>query len=222
VLRCLLQRALNRRQILPLVFSLFQKFLFLFLNLHLKHPFQQPSRLNIAHLSCINYFAQRLSSTLLNGSVHVTDKLGGLKHGWITDRKCSESSLLLKLFSVFFLFSLTVILVKIVSVDDVLFLGCTIQSIQIPNLLLREHIEHFVRFQVGFRGLALIQQRFLGRLRCLGCNAERRRYFSFEILEFPSYVHRWLFVHVVSLDGSDRVDVLLIRRRVKVVILIRI
>jgi hypothetical protein len=56
----------------------------------------------------------------------------------------------------------------------------------------------------------------------LGCNAERRRYFLIEILKFTSYVHRWLFVHVVSLNGRDRVDVLLVRGRVKVVILVRI
>lgn len=54
------------------------------------------------------------------------------------------------------------------------------------------------------------------------CYAERRRYFSIEILKFTSYVHRWLFVHVVSLNGRDRVDVLLVRRRVKVLILVRI
>ncbi len=56
----------------------------------------------------------------------------------------------------------------------------------------------------------------------MGCNAERRRYFSIEILKFTSYVHRWLFVHVVSLNSRDRVDVLLVRRRVKVLILVRI
>lgn len=64
--------------------------------------------------------------------------------------------------------------------------------------------------------------RLLDRLRCLGCDAERRHYFSIQILKFTSYVHRWLFVHVVSLNGRDRVDVLLVRRRVKVVILVRI
>jgi len=56
----------------------------------------------------------------------------------------------------------------------------------------------------------------------LGYYAERRRDFSIEILKFTSYVHRWLFVHVVSLNGRDRVDVLLVRRRVKVLILVRI